>query len=490
MTVTADLRVRPGQMYIDGEWTAGSAGTSLVLDPATEKVVGEVGEGSVRDAAGAAAAARSAQPRWWRMAPADRAVVLARVAEGIRAGADEIARLSMLESGFTAAYAHGNVARAAEWFDLAARETMTDHDIPTPPNLSRTHDGAPGDLVSGLIQRRPVGVVAVLVPFNGPVYGVAMKSAQALAMGNAVVVKPAQQNPLEICALFEVFQQAGFPPGVVNLVLGHDNEVPAELTRSVDVDMVTFTGSTSVGKRVYESGARTLKRMVLELGGKNACIVTGDADLDKAMKGLTHPWNINSGQICSAPTRALVHRSVHDELMGRLADYSASLRVGSPFDPDTVLGPVITGEQRGRIEGFVRSALDEGGELLAGGSRPDFDAGFYVAPTLIAGCHNDMTAVRNEIFGPVITAICFDDEDEAVAIANDTEYGLANYVYTEDRAKGFWLAGQLDSGTVQVNTTAIKLDMPRGGRKLSGIGREGGAEGLHLFTEMASVVWA
>lgn len=424
------------------------------------------------------------------MPPEARASILQRVADGIRERSDELAHLSMLEGGFTRSMALGNSARAAEWFEFAARETVADQSTPTVPALSRSHDGSAGELVNGLIQRRPVGVAAVLVSFNAPLYGVSMKSAQALAMGNTIVVKPAQQNPLTICALFEIIHDAGMPPGVANLILGTDTEVGAELVRSRDVDLVTFTGSTAVGQHIYANGAQTMKRLVLELGGKGACLVFDDADVDAAVRGLSHPWMINSGQICSAPTRALVHRNVRDQLIERMAALAPTLPIGSPFDERTVLGPVISATQRERIEGYVRSAIDEGADLITGGSRPDIERGYFVTPTLLDGCHNQMHAVREEIFGPVITAIPFDDEDEAIAIANDTDYGLANYVYTRDTARGYRVASQLESGIVQVNTTAMKLDMPRGGFKLSGIGREGGTAGLHLFTEMSSVIWA
>jgi len=485
----ARVHIPHGHQFIDGAWVAGSAGTSIVIDPATEREIGPVAEGTPGDAAAAAAAARAAQPRWAALAAGERAAILLRVADGIRERADELAHLSMLEGGFTRGMARGNSLRAAEWFEKAARESVIDHSVPTVPTVSRSHDGRSGELVNGVIQRRPIGVVAVLVPFNAPLYGVSMKSAQALAMGNTVVVKPAQQNPLTICALFEILERAGLPRGAVNLVLGSDTETAAELTRSVDVDMVSFTGSTPVGQRIYAAGAHTMKRLVLELGGKGACLIFDDADVDAAVNGLSHPWTVNSGQICSAPTRALVHRRVRDQLVEKMAALAPMLPIGSPFEERTVLGPVISDLQRDRIEGYVRSAVDEGAELIVGGERPDIDAGFFVAPTLLDGCHNGMHAVRNEIFGPVITAIPFDDEDEAIAIANDTEYGLANYVYSRDTARGYRVASQLQSGTVQVNTTAIKLDMPRGGFRMSGLGREGGTAGLHLFTEMSSVVW-
>lgn len=486
----AAVHIPDGKQYINGQWVTGSAGESIVLNPTTEEVVGSVAEGDATDSAAAAAAAREARLKWSQLPAAERAEILSRVAAGIRKRSDALAHLSMLEAGFTRNMARGNSVRAAEWFDLAAKETATDQSTPTVPTLSRTHDGVSGELVNGLIQRRPVGVAAVIVSFNGALYGVAMKTAQALAMGNTVVVKPAQQDPLTVCALFEIFDEAGMPPGVVNLVLGTDPQVAAELTRNPNVDLVSFTGSTAVGTEIYRSGADTMKRLILELGGKSACLIFDDADVDAAIKGLSHPWVINSGQICSAPTRALVHKNVRQQLIERMAELAPTLPIGSPFEENTVLGPIISDVQRDRIEGYVSSAIEEGGELITGGSRPDIDRGYFVAPTLIDGCHNQMTAVRNEIFGPVITAIEFEDEDEAIAIANDTPYGLANYVYTRDTARGYRVASQLESGTVQVNTTAIKLDMPRGGFKMSGIGREGGTSGLHLFTEMSSVVWA
>jgi len=492
MSIDATHPVRAevtGRLYIDGHWSDGAAGWLDVIDPSTERVVGRAAQASAKDAAAAAAAARAAQPGWENTAPHERAAVLDQISRLIVARSRELVALTMTEGGFTRPMAGHFAEQAAAYFAAAAKATVADHSVPTSPALAIRPDGTQ-ELVNGVIQRRPVGVVACIVPFNGPLFGVSMKAAQALAMGNAVIVKPAPQNPLTVSRLFEIFAEAGLPPGVANLVTSSDPEAGAELTRSRDVDMISFTGSTAVGQQVYAAGARMMKRLVLELGGKGACLVFDDADLDAAARGLANVWRVASGQICSAPTRALVHRAVHDQLMDKLVAISATVKVGSPFAPGTVAGPVISAAQRERIEGFVTSARDEGAEVLAGGARPDFDRGFFVAPTLLAGCHNQMRAVRNEIFGPVISVVPFDTDEEGVAIANDSDYGLAGYVYSRDRARAYAVGSRLRTGIVQLNTVTMKPDMPRGGMKMSGLGREGGSTGLHYFTEMSSVVWS
>ena len=297
------------------------------------------------------------------------------------------------------------------------------------------------------------------------------------------------QDPLMLIELARICDEVGFPPGVVNIVTSSKAEPAAVLTESPDVDCVSFTGSTAVGARIYESGARTMKRMLLELGGKGAALVLADGDVAKAVTALVSVWGFHSGQICTAPTRAIVHRSLYDEVVSKLAATAPMLTVGPPTDPKTVIGPVISGAHRERVENYVRSGPAEGADLVVGGERPPFDKGFYVAPTLLANCTNQMTAAREEIFGPVIVAIPFDDEEEGIAIANDSVYGLYDYVFGEDTARAYEVAKRLQAGHVGINTAQRNFEAPFGGWKMSGVGRDGGDFGLHAYTELQSVIW-
>jgi acyl-CoA reductase-like NAD-dependent aldehyde dehydrogenase len=284
-------------------------------------------------------------------------------------------------------------------------------------------------------------------------------------------------------------EEVGFPPGVVNIVTGSGPDTGAALVESPDVDMISFTGSTNVGVAITEAGAKTMKRLLLELGGKGACLVFDDADLDGAVTALASVWGFHSGQICTAPTRAVVQRGVYDQLVERLAAAAPNLRVGDPTDPATVVGPVISAAHRDRIEGFVEAGRGEGAEVVVGGGRPEMPRGFYCAPTLLAGCTNAMTPLREEIFGPVLVVVPIDDEDEGVAIANDSPYGLYDYVYSGDTARAYAVAQQLRAGHVGINTAQRNHEAPFGGFKMSGVGRDSGDFGLHAYTELQSIIW-
>jgi acyl-CoA reductase-like NAD-dependent aldehyde dehydrogenase len=276
---------------------------------------------------------------------------------------------------------------------------------------------------------------------------------------------------------------------VVNLVNGAGPAAAAALVDSPDVDMVSFTGSTQVGTRIMEAAGKTMKRLLLELGGKGACVVLEDADIKAAITCIGSTWTFHSGQICTAPTRAVVHRSIFDQVCEGLRTMAGFLKVGDPTDKATIIGPVISGAQRGRIEAHVRTAAEDGGEVVLGGARPaDLPRGFYVAPTLITG-DNTMRVAREEIFGPVITMIPFDDEVEGIAIANDTEFGLYDYVFSGDAARAFRVAKQLQAGHVGVNTAQRNHDAPFGGFKMSGVGRDGGDYGLLAYSEPQSIIW-
>jgi acyl-CoA reductase-like NAD-dependent aldehyde dehydrogenase len=295
---------------------------------------------------------------------------------------------------------------------------------------------------------------------------------------------------LGVLVLAEVMNEVGFPPGVVNVVTSQSADPAVALVASKDIDMVSFTGSSAVGARIYEAGAPTMKRMLLELGGKGACIVLDDADVDRAVQVLSNTWTFHSGQICTAPTRAIVHRSKYDELIDKLGAMAATLKVGDPLDSDTVLGPVISSAHRQRVEGYIAAGEREGAKLVVDGRRPQGapSRGFYVGPTLIANCTPEMTVVREEIFGPVIVAMPFDDDDEMLAMANGTDFGLYDYLMTGDIERGFRIARQLRSN-VSINTGQRIMEAPFGGFKMSGIGRDSGDFGLYAYTEMQAVMW-
>jgi acyl-CoA reductase-like NAD-dependent aldehyde dehydrogenase len=308
-------------------------------------------------------------------------------------------------------------------------------------------------------------------------------------MGNTVVVKPAAQDPLTVVEMVRILEEVGFPPGVVNLVNSIDAGPAAALVESTDVDMISFTGSTEVGTRIASAGGRTMKRLLLELGGKGACIVFDDAALDKAVGCIGSTWSFHSGQICTAPTRAIVQRGVFDEVLEMLRGYAGALKVGDPTELDTIVGPLISAAQRDRVEHHIAAGRAEGARLVTGGGRPaHLERGFYVEPTLFVA-DNDMAVARQEIFGPVLVVIPFDDEAEAVSIANDSDFGLYDYVFSGDTARAFSVAQQLRAGNVGINTAQRNHEAPFGGFKMSGVGRDGGDYGLEAYSELQSIVW-
>jgi acyl-CoA reductase-like NAD-dependent aldehyde dehydrogenase len=477
-------------LLIGGEWTEGSAGTYDIINPATEDVVGAAPQATADDALAAAKAARDAAPGWARTSPQERARLLDAVAAKLQERAKNYLDLVIAETGATVSVGSAlQVPQAIARFRDYARRAVKDIDIPLPPSPIGTTPLAPGGLMGGIALRHPVGVVACIGSYNFPLVNMAGKVAPALAAGNTVVMKPAPQDPLMLVELARICAEVGFPPGVVNLVTSSDAAPAAALTETADVDCVSFTGSTAVGTKIYEAGAKTMKRLLLELGGKGAAVILDDADIGKAVTALASVWGFHSGQICTAPTRAVVHRSLYDELVSRLIATAPHLKVGPPTDPSTVVGPVISAAHRDRIERYVRSGAEEGGEVVVGGTRPDVERGFYVAPALIANATNQMTAAREEIFGPVIVAIPFDDVDEGIAIANDSPYGLYDYVFSADGAKAYEVAKQLQAGHVGINTAQRNHEAPFGGWKMSGVGRDGGDFGLYAYTEMQSVIY-
>ncbi len=479
------------RLLIGGEQVGGEDGGYDIVNPATEEVVGQAPEASTAQVEAAASAAAEALPAWSRTKPEARAALLDRAADLLRARFEELVPLVQAETGATLRVAQTmQVPTCVERLRRYARGAVEPSVIPLPPGEMPTTALAPGGIMGAIAVRQPVGVVACITPYNFPIVNMAGKVGPALAMGNTVVVKPAPQDPLAVTVFGEVLQEAGFPDGVVNVVTGSSAEVGQALVASPHVDMVSFTGSTPVGRAIGEVAGRDMKRLLLELGGKGAAIVFEDADLKTAVGTISSVWAFHSGQICTAPTRVIVHRSRYDEVVSGLQHAAGRMTVGDPLAATTVVGPVISDVQRGRVEALLRDGVAAGGEVVAGGARPDMDRGFYVAPTLLAGCRPDNPAVQQEFFGPVVVVVPFDgDEDEAIATANGTEFGLYDYVFSGDTARALRVAKQLRTGNVGINTAQRNHEAPFGGFKMSGVGRDGGSFGLHAYSELQSIVW-
>jgi phenylacetaldehyde dehydrogenase len=464
-----------------------------VINPASEQTIGLAPEASRDDVDAAVAAARTAYERWSRIAPRERAAVLDRAADLLAARARDLVPLLQAETGATMRVAATmQLPTAVERFRRYARGATEPDTIPLAPLPVKASPLAPGGLLGAAAIRRPVGVVGCITSYNFPLVNLAGKAAPALAMGNTVVAKPAPQDPLACLLLGEVLQQAGLPDGVFNVVTGSGATAGEYLVGHRGVDMISFTGSTSVGKAIAESAGRSMKRTLMELGGKGAAIVLDDVT-DGALKnvvgGVGSTWSFHCGQICTAPTRVLVHRALYEKVVTGLQRYAGTLTIGDPVDNSTIVGPLISAAQRDRVESHIAGARDQGARIVTGGTRPDLKPGYYVAPTLIADVRPETAVAQEEIFGPVVVAIPFDTEDEAVEIANGTAYGLYDYVFSGDAGRAWRLAGRLRSGNVGINTVQRHPETPFGGFKESGVGRDGGSFGLHAYSELQSVVW-
>ena len=477
-------------MLVGGDRVAGDRGTYEIVNPATEVVVGHAPEASVDQVTAATRAAAEAFGPWSRTAPGERAALLDRLADILASRVDDLVPLVQAETGATLRVARTmQVPQTIDRFRRYARGAAEPTAQPLSPTEMPSTALAPGGLLGTVVERRPVGVVACITPYNFPLVNMAGKVGPALAMGNTVVVKPAPQDPLAVLRVADAVVEAGFPPGVVNIVTGAGADTGEALVASPHVDMVSFTGSTAVGQRIGAAAGRDMKRLLLELGGKGAAVVFDDADLATAVGAITSVWAFHSGQICTAPTRVIAQRGIHDQLVAGLTAAAGRLPVGDPLAPDTVVGPVISSAQRDRIEGHVRAGADEGASVVAGGRRPDVSPGFYVAPTLIVDAKPAMRIVQEEIFGPVVVVQPFDDEDEGVALANGTDFGLNDYVFTGDTTRGLRVARRLRSGSVALNTAQQSPEAPFGGFKLSGVGRDRGSFALHAYSELQSIVW-
>jgi phenylacetaldehyde dehydrogenase len=486
MTHTMDILLpgteAPG-LFIGGSYRPGSAGSYEVVNPSTEQVVALAPEASLEDARAAVAAARDTHTQWAATPVSERARLLEALADRLGSERVHLQALLAAEMGGTAIGSAGKTIDVAiNAFRSSARLGVQGSEEAFTPRR-----GTAGRMLFGVVQRKPVGVVTVITAYNAPYVNVSTMAGPALVTGNTVVIKPAPQNPLGVLELGRLALEVGFPPGVINIVNARDPEIGRELVRHPQVDGVGFTGSPGVGIEIARAAAQQLKPVLLELGGKGACLVLEDADLDRAVEVLSLTWVFNSGQICGAPTRAIVHSSLKDELVRRLVAVAESLKIGPSDAADTVVGPVISAAHRDRIEGYVASAVTEGARVATGGDRPPIDRGFYAAPTLLTECTPEMTVIREEIFGPVIGLITVDSDEESITVANDSDYGLVDYVISQDHQRALTVAEQLICGNVNINGiqgggNGIE-DMPFGGRRLSGYGRKGGRYAIEAFTE-------
>ncbi|MFI9834681.1 aldehyde dehydrogenase family protein [Streptomyces sp. NPDC051913] len=481
------------QLYIDGRRTDGRSDTPiLVRNPATEETVAEVPGSSPADVREAVEAARRAfdEGPWPRMTPAERAAVLLRMAEEMERRLPELVAVNMAEAGSVRVLAETLQTRVpvAHLRDMAQRVMPAfSWERPMDPTV------APGIGISqGVLRREAFGVCALVSAYNFPFFLSMMKVIPALAAGCTAVLKPAPATPLESLLIGDFADAAGLPPGVLNIVTG-DAEAGRELTTHPMVDLVSFTGSDSVGRLVYAQAAASLKKVVLELGGKSATIVRADGDLDGAVRSAFVGITTHAGQGCSLLTRSLVHESVHDEYVARLSAALAEVRTGDPADPSTTMGPLISAAQRDKVEKLIRIGEEEGARLVRGGKRPaGLDRGYFVEPTLFTAVDNHMTIAREEFFGPVGVVIPFRTDDEAVQIANDSPYGLAGGVWSADTVAAYDMASRIRAGGVTINGGSAGVN-PRasfGGYKQSGLGREWGEFGLDEYLQTKTVSWA
>ncbi|MET9076561.1 aldehyde dehydrogenase family protein [Streptomyces sp. NPDC004232] len=481
MTTTFDID--PGHLFIDGQWREATDGARMeVVDPSTGQVVTTVAQAGAGDVDAAVRAARDAFDRgpWPRMSGRERGRVLHRVAELIREHAEEITALESLDVGKPISLCGAvDVTNAVDDYEYYA-------------SLAQSQDGATRDTpLSALAytRREPLGVVAAITPFNFPLILAGSKLAPALAAGNTVVHKPAEETPLSALRMARLLQEAGVPDGVVNVVTGTGPVAGEALLRHPGIDKVAFTGSTAVGRHVASVAGEGLKTVMMELGGNAAHLVFEDADLEKAVGAIIKGFVFNTGQFCMAGPRLLVARPVHDTLVGILAEAVAQVPVGDPRDPRTVVGPMAGEKHLKKVEEYVELARKEGARVVVGGERLDLNGGYYYRPTVITGLSNDSRVVQEELFGPVLTVQPFDSEGEAVALANSTPYGLASGVQTSRLARAHRVAEQLHAGIVWINDWAV-LDpaVPFGGVKDSGFGREYGPEALASYSKVKSVV--
>ncbi|UWQ91223.1 aldehyde dehydrogenase family protein [Rhodobacteraceae bacterium M382] len=466
--------------YINGQWVAPSQPNDCqVIDPSTEDPCAVISLGAQADTDAAVAAAKAALPGWMATPVADRIAMVEKLVDIYKTRGEDLAQAMTAEMGApidmartqqvgTGIWHLKNFIRAAKSFEF--EQPLGDH--------------APEDRII----HEAVGVAALITPWNWPMNQITLKVGAAAIAGCTMVLKPSEQSPLNAMVFAEMMDEAGFPAGVFNLVNGDGVGVGSQLSTHPDVDMVSFTGSTRAGTLISKAAADTLKKVHLELGGKGANVVFADADEKAVKRGVLHMMN-NTGQSCNAPSRMLVQRPIYDRAVETAAEVAAKVTVGNAHDEGRHIGPVVNELQWTKIQDLIQKGIDEGARLVAGGTgRPDgLNKGYYVKPTIFADANNQMIVAREEIFGPVLTMIPFDTEEEAIEIANDTPYGLTNYVQTQDPARANRMARALRSGMVEMNGKSRAAGSPFGGMKQSGNGREGGTWGLEDFLEVKAV---
>jgi len=482
-TQTPAAKLPPAKLFIDGEWTEAEGGRTFeTVNPATEEVICEVGSGSAGDVDRAVAAARGALTGAWGKTPArERGKILWRIADLLESRIEEMAHVETIDNGkpiFESRYvdmpsAIDCLRYYAGWADKIAGETL-----PT--------NGGP--LVLTYTLREPVGVVGAITPWNFPLLLAMWKIAPALACGNTVVHKPASNTALTALKFAEIAAEAGLPAGALNVVPGGGREVGGSMVKHPGINKIAFTGSTEVGREIARDAAMDVKRLSLELGGKSPNVIFADADLDAAVKGAYNGIFYGKGEVCAAGSRLLVEASIQDELLEKLAARTERLQPADPLHPKTRLGSLVSKEQREDVLGHVEKGKAEGAEVIAGGNATDVDGkGAFMQPTILRG-RNDMSVAQEEIFGPVLVTVPFDDPEEAVALANDSIYGLAAGVWTRDVAKAHRVAASIQAGTVWVNQyNWYDAGAPFGGYKQSGFGRELGRDALEQYTETKTV---
>lgn len=472
-----------GRLFIGGEWVepSGAGGIDLI-SPSTEEVFLTVAAADGQDMERAVSAARQAfdEGPWPRLSHQERAVFLRAMGAAIATRSEQIGALWSSEIGIvnSLATAYSQFTGAVYDYHATLADSFPFEERHVPPLGGKL----------GLLVHEPVGVVAAIVPWNVPVLLAAWKVAPALLAGCTVVLKMSPEAPTSGYILAEIARQIGLPPGVLNVVTA-GREVSELLVRNPGVDKVSFTGSTAAGRKIASICGERMARCTLELGGKSAAIVLDDFDVDTAADTLAASAPNVTGQVCAALTRIIVSRERHDALVDALADRFRQIRVGDPFDPETRMGPLATARQRDRVEGYIASGRGQGATLVTGGGRPKgLERGFYVEPTIFSNVDNDMIIAREEIFGPVLSVIPARDEDEAVRIANDSEFGLNASIFTNDAARAYRAARRLRTGTVGHNELRVEMFIAAGGFKQSGIGREGGIEGLRAFLEPKTII--
>ncbi len=484
----ADFLRRSPRLFIGGEWIDPSSDTTIpVIDPATGRTIGQVADADRNDVDKAVAAARRAleQSEWANMLPATRQALIWRLSDLIDANADELAELESIDNGKTKFMASiVDIAGTRDYFRYMAGWATKIEGSTIDVSIGA---GPPGAKFMAQTRREPVGVVAQIIPWNFPLAMASWKLGPALAAGCTCILKPAEQTPLTALRLGELIAEAGFPPGVVNILTGYGETTGAALVAHPGVDKVAFTGSGEVGKIINRVATDTLKRVSLELGGKSPVIMLEDMDIETAVGGAAQAIFFNAGQVCAAGSRLYVHKSIFDDVLEGVGAAADAIKLGPGLAPDTQMGPLVSSEQQERVLRYIESGKAEGASIVAGGEPIDHP-GYYVKPTVMASVKNDMRVVQEEIFGPVLVAERFDDLSDVAAAANATPYGLSASIWSNNLRAVNRLIPMIKAGTVWVNCHGpVDPNMPFGGFKQSGIGRESGRQSIEMYTEVKSV---